>query len=192
MKSLAMIMLLVFCFQSCGLREREKELDAKTKEVNEKEQQLMLREKAIELKEKELMSLQQKLDSTGVQLPKDTVAVNPEFLGEWNVRMNCIETSCQGSAVGDTKTETWLIEKQENNITAKAMSANQLVRAYTGRFNGSFLVLNATQTDSSKVQARITVRLQRINTGQLEGQREISRPGDCRILYELQLKRMES
>lgn len=187
-----MIMLLAICLQSCGLREREMELDAKTKEVNEKEQQLMLKEKALQLKEQELISLQQKLDSSGLHLPKDTVSVNPAFLGEWNVRMNCIETSCQGSAVGDTKTETWVIEKQESNITAKAMTGNQLVRAYTGRFNGSFLVLNATQMDSSKVQARITVRLQRVSTGQLEGQREIVRPGECRILYELQLKRMES
>ncbi len=192
MRISAIIVLLICCLQSCGLREREMKLDAKAKEVNEKEQQLILKEKALELKEQELMAFQKKLDSTGIELPRDTVAVNPDFLGSWQVKMSCIETNCQGSAVGDTKNEHWLIEQQASGIIAKALTGDQLVRAYTGRFNGSFLVLTSTQEDENqKIQSRMNVRLQRVDKNMLEGQREITRPGECRIVYELQLKRTE-
>jgi hypothetical protein len=184
---------ILICFSllsSCGLREREKQLQQKTQEINQKEQQLLLKEKEIELKEEELLKREQALDSSGAKVVRDTVAINPDFLGEWEVKMLCVETNCSGSAVGDTKLETWIIEQKDNEIIARAMSGNNLVRAYTGNFNGNLLILNNEQEDPEhKVLSRMSVRLQKVKDNQLEGRREITRVGECRILYELELKR---
>ncbi len=186
---------ILICFSllsSCGLREREKQLQQKTQEINQKEQQLLLKEKELQTRLEEVEKRENKLDSSGSLVLRDTVAINPDFLGEWDVKMQCTETNCSGSAVGDTKLETWIIEQKENEIIARAMSGNNLVRAYTGNFNGNLLILNNEQEDPEhKVLSRMSVRLQKVKDNQLEGRREITRVGECRILYELELKRKE-
>lgn len=186
------ILICFFLLSSCGLREREKQLQQKTQEINQKEQQLLLKEKELQTRLEEVEKRENKLDSSGSLVLRDTVAINPDFLGEWDVKMQCTETNCSGSAVGDTKLETWIIEQKENEIIARAMSGNNLVRAYTGNFNGNLLILNNEQEDPEhKVLSRMSVRLQKVKDNQLEGRREITRVGECRILYELELKRKE-
>ena len=184
---------ILICFSllsSCGLREREKQLQQKTQEINQKEQQLLLKEKELQTRLEEVEKREHKLDSSGSLVLRDTVAINPDFLGEWDVKMQCTETNCSGSAVGDTKLENWVIEQKDNEIIAKAMSGNNLIRAYTGNFNGNLLILNNEQEDPEhKVLSRMSVRLQKVKDNQLEGRREITRVGECRILYELELKR---
>jgi hypothetical protein len=192
MKLNIVLVLLIFFVSSCGLREREKQLQKKTEEINQKEQQLLLKEKELELKAEELSQRERALDSTGAIVLRDTVAINPDFLGEWEVKMQCVETNCAGSAVGDTRTEVWIIEQKDNEIIAKAMSGNTLVRAYTGKFNGNLLFMESEQEDPDhKVLSRMTVRLQKVKNNELEGRREIIRVGDCKILYALDLKRNE-
>lgn len=185
------IVFMVLFFCSCGLKERERELQKKTEEINQKEQQLLLREKELQILQEELEKRKRALDSNGTVVVRDTVAINPDFLGQWDVRMECIETTCSGSAVGDTRTENWIIEQKENEIIAKAMSNNNLVRAYVGSFSGNSLLLVAEQEDPNhKVVSRMSVRLQKTKDNQLEGRREINREG-CRIMYALELKRKE-
>lgn len=186
---------IMICFSllsSCGLREREKQLQQKTQDINQKEQQLLLREKEVQMRLEEVEKREKKLDSNGTMVLRDTVAINPDFLGEWDVRMQCIETNCSGSAVGDTKLETWLIEQKDNDIIARAIANNALVRAYTGNFNGNMLFLSSIQQDTDqKLLSKMTVRLQKTKEKQLEGQREIQREDGCKILYSLDLKLKE-
>ena len=63
--------------------------------------------------------------------------------------MTCIETTCPGSAVGDTKTETWDINYENNLIIAKAMANNKLVRVYTGSYDGTNLTLSEDVANTS-------------------------------------------
>jgi hypothetical protein len=55
--------------------------------------------------------------------------------------MTCTETTCPGSAIGDTKTETWDISYQNNVLLAKANVGDKLTRVYTGTYDGTNLVL---------------------------------------------------
>jgi len=90
----------------CGLREREDALNKKMSEVAQKEQKLLFQEKTLQLKEEELNQRQRLLDSTSNKITVDSLPVfYPQLPGTWLVKMSCKETTCPGSAVGDTKTE---------------------------------------------------------------------------------------
>lgn len=190
---IAIILLFIsLSLSGCSIREREKLIEKRTQELNEKEQQLLLKEKELQLKETELASLQKMQDSIGIDSLKDTLVVNPAFLGSWQVKMVCVETNCPGSAIGDTKVETWQIERHENGMVAKANSGQSLVRVYTGRFANNQLLLSAQQdTSTSSNPSRMIVRLQQKGQEQLSGTREIIQSGNCRIVYDLDLKRAE-
>jgi hypothetical protein len=175
----------------CGLRDREMELEKKTIEVNQKEQELLLKEKSLQIKEEELAHKEKLLDSSSNKSAADSLAVlHPEIPGTWNVTMRCTETTCSGSAVGDTKNEQWVIGYQNNTVIANAISDNKLVRVYTGTFNNNSIELS-TQPDSSDtdLKTKMIVRLLVTKENNMTGQREIIRPEDCRIVYSLDLKK---
>ena len=176
---------------SCSLREREKEIEKKMSELNQKEQELVLKEKSLQLREDELAKKEKLLDSTLNKRQGDTLAtVNPQLVGNWVVKMNCIETTCSGSAVGDTKTEQWEISYQENTVIAKAMAGQALVRIYTGSYSGNTLQLTTQSEQASGLQAaKMTVTLILSHDNEMEGEREIIRADDCKIVYALQLKK---
>ena len=112
------------------------------------------------------------------------------LVGSWLVTMNCIETTCSGSAVGDTKTEQWDVTYQDNTVLAKAMSGQALVRIYTGRSAANSLQLTA-QSDEPSPQhaAKMNVTLALTRNNEMEGEREIIRADNCKIVYHLQLKK---
>ncbi len=175
----------------CGLRDREMELEKKISEVNQKEQELLLKEKSLQLKEEELAQREKLLDSSSNKLAADSLAVlHPELAGTWNVTMRCTETTCAGSAVGDTKNEQWVISYQDNTVIANAISDNKLVRVYSGSYNGNSIELS-TQTDNANPEqkTKMVVRLQVTKENEMAGQREIIRPEDCRIVYSLDLEK---
>lgn len=184
--------LFIFLLPGCSLRERERELDQKMIQLNEREQQLTLKQQMLELKEQELNEREKQLDSTSNQLVADSlIKLYPSLPGDWTVKMVCIETTCTGSAVGDTKNETWNFRFQNNNIITSAYSNNKIVRVYNGNFSGNGIKL-AIQADSSEVNApKITIRLQNSNkkAGEMEGEREIIQSNGCRILYSLELRK---
>lgn len=104
--------------------------------------------------------------------------------------MTCTETTCPGSAVGDTKFETWELTNQNNQITAQAFADGQLVRVYSGTYQNQVLELTADVALSPAAPTtKMLVRLNSVNRSTLEGQREIVRSGDCRIVYALQLSK---
>jgi len=181
---------LLFLFPGCSMREREKELEEKINVLNQKEQELLLKEKSLQLKEHELAKKAKVLDSTLTSQNDSVAARNPHMVGTWNVKMHCTETTCSGSAVGDVKTEQWEIAYQDNAIIAKAMAGNTLLRTYTGNSSGNTMLLTARSEDTSvRKLTTINVRIIASHANEMEGQREITRADDCRILYALEMKR---
>ena len=175
-------------FSGCNLREREATLKKKEDAINDKEQQLLLKEKTLQLKEDELTRRQHLIDSSATQ---DTTAkVNASLVGTWAVQMSCTETSCQGSAVGDTKTETWELNYQDKNVIAKAKVNNELVRVYSGIYNGTTLELMETQNETLPAVTKIVVHLRTVSDSKLEGQREIERLNEsCKIVYAVTMEK---
>jgi hypothetical protein len=176
---------------SCGLREKEDALNKRMSELAQKEQELLLREKSLQLKEKELNEREILLDSTSSKLSTDSLsALHPKLPGIWLVKMTCTETTCPGSAIGDTKTEQWIINYQNNAVIAKAMSNNNLARIYIGTYSGNSLELSAQQdTAAVSTPAKMIVHLQETKEDEMEGEREITRVEGCRIVYTLKIKR---
>ena len=184
----------------CGLQEREKELEKKISEVNQKEQELLLKEKSLQVKEEELAQRKKLLDSSSKKSVVDSVAkksvadsvavLHPELAGTWNVTMRCTETTCAGSAVGDTKNEQWVISYQDNTVIANAISDKKIVRVYAGSYNGNSIELSTQPDDADPEQkTKMVVRLQVTKENEMAGQREITHADDCRIIYSLELKK---
>ncbi|RDC61677.1 hypothetical protein AHMF7616_00257 [Adhaeribacter pallidiroseus] len=186
MKKRYFLLIFTLILTGCGIQEREKLVQKKEKELAQKEQELITREVALQLKEASLAKKQHQIDSTQT----DSAAINSNITGLWNVRMVCVETTCTGSAIGDTKSETWDIFYQNNQVVAKAMTDNTVTRTYEGTYQDNLLELRDNIEVSSQTPAtEIVVRLTPQNENSLEGQRQIIRSGDCRIVYSLQLEK---
>jgi hypothetical protein len=172
----------------CGLRQRELELNKKMQELNAKEQELELKEQSLSIKEEQLNKKQKSLDSTKNAVNDSLYLQHQKLPGTWMVEMQCTETNCPGSAVGDIKNEQWDFKFQNNMVIASAISNNRLVRIYTGDYIGNTLKLEVQQ-DSTDASSKIVVRLQQIKEDEMSGEREITQGSGCHILYSLRLKK---
>ncbi len=171
----------------CGLRSREEALQKKEADFAEREKQLQFKEKTLQLKVEELALREKQIDSTRQDAPQ---VYNDTIVGQWNVKMTCIETSCTGSAIGDSKSETWQFTYQDHNILVKAMAGDQLARIYSGSYDGTNITLTEDVAHSSSAPAtKILVRLILSGNNAMEGQRDIIRENDCKIIYRLQLNK---
>jgi hypothetical protein len=184
-----LIPLLIF-LPSCEFQKRQEKLNKKEEDLKQWEQQLSLTEDSLQLQAAELAKREMFLDSTKLIAIDTLSAIYPQVPGIWNVLMKCTETTCSGSAVGDTKIEQWEISFSNNTIVAKAMSDNKLLRIYSGSFTGNAFELSSQQENVTTQQgAKMFVRLQTSKENQMTGQREISRPEGCRIVYALELSK---
>jgi hypothetical protein len=185
---------LLFISTGCNnLRQRETAVQQREEALAQKEQVLLAKENQLELKAQELLKQEQQLknaqqpDSSAQSLVSE---FNPALVGNWNARMICTETTCTGSAVGDTKTEAWEITYQSDRVVAKAMTGENMFRIYTGTFRNNLLELTENVDLAPGAPAtQMVVRLTLLNQTTMEGQREIIRTGDCRIVYDLQLNK---
>jgi hypothetical protein len=182
-------LLFSLCFILSGLTScdnREQKLRKQEQELAQKEQELILKERELELREQQLQKVN---DSTGTN--SATIASFPKaaVTGSWTVKMTCIETDCEGSAIGDIKNEHWKISFENNTILAKATVNNKLVRVYSGEPQGRLIELTAEQnaTETSN-EAKMFVKLKLLSPEKMEGKREIFREG-CRIIYSLELNK---
>lgn len=174
----------------CGLREREDALEKRENEINQKEQRLLLLEKKLQLKEQELALQQGGIDSSEMQYgAADSGIINRQIIGNWAVTMVCTVTTCEGSAVGDTKNEVWEIYYVDQNVIVQAKADNKLVRTYSGVFADNSLQLTAQQQPEAP-NTKITVKLMPKNKLEMEGTREITRADVCHIVYALTLKKV--
>jgi hypothetical protein len=180
------IFFLVIFLQGCGLNEREKNLKKQQQETARKEQQLLAWEQRLKLKEQELDGIRLSLDSAKRQIGSIT-AGNPAIIGKWTVKMSCIETSCEGSALGDTKTEQWIMSYKDNNVIVNAYSGLVLIRVYIGSYNNNVLKIADEKPNSG---ALISATLNLINEERMDGSREIKQK-DCRIVYALSARKVK-
>jgi len=186
MKKLLMICCCISAISSCGIKEREER-------ITQRETDLFQREQTVKLKEEELLKREENLKLAQLQLDSnkrswDSVGVYNETLpGEWNVIMNCMETSCEGSAIGDSKTEQWQIGYENNQVVAKAYSRKKLVRVYRGIFNNNMLSLKE-QENTTETQISVTLSPDEKDVNKMKGSRVISQP-TCRIVYTLDVTR---
>ncbi len=186
------LLLIFFAFfnNGCGLRQRELELEKKENDINQKEQKLLLLERQLQLKEEALLQREKEIDTTLIQQPvADSAQVNLSMVGKWTVTMRCTETTCEGSAVGDTKIEQWDIEYQNYTVIVKAYTDSKITRIYSGTYNEAGLQLVA-ENEPEAPSTKITVRLQQKNPRDMEGIREINRQDACRIIYAVTMKKI--
>lgn len=190
MKLIFFLLLMLSFFTGCDIKEKEKRLQQKELELNQKEQELLMRERTLQAKEDALAERENILDSSTNKLLVDSsILLNTQLPGIWNAKMNCTETTCPGSAVGDIKTEQWQIDYQDNKVIVRTISGNKQVRVYSGAYAGNTLELTLQQNDSTAQATKTLVRLQETGENEMEGQREIIRGEECRIVYALQLKK---
>lgn len=191
MKWIFLFSICISTFSSCSLRKREIELDKKLTDLHQREQQLSLKEQSLDFREQQLNDREKSLDSTTRKNSNDSIYIQHQQLpGTWSVRMQCTETNCPGSAVGDTKNEQWEFKFQDNSVIASAISNNQLVRVYTGTYFGELLKLSVQEDTTEANSAKMVVRLQSVKDKEMEGEREVIQSNGCRILYSLQLKKL--
>ena len=178
-KPIILFVLIIF-LQSCGLNEREKNLQKLQKETAQKEQGLLAWEQRLKLKEEALDLARLSLDSA--KMLADSASVyDPAIVGKWTVKMSCIETTCDGSALGDTKTEQWDISYNQNSIVVKAYSGPVLIRVYVGKYRDNQLkVLD----ERPNVDVSFKAALNFINEKRMDGTREILQ-ANCKIVYAL-------
>lgn len=174
----------------CDIDQREKEVERKAQVLQQKEEELQARETALALKEEELSRQVQAMDSSR----QDSAFIyDPRLIGLWSVRMTCTETTCPGSAVGDTKTEQWELSYQGHHLQARALVSDTLTRVYQGIYTGNTLELVEERGGApAQPSTRMIVRLRLVNASTMEGQREIVREGDCKIIYALQMDKQQA
>lgn len=184
-RSYFLLFLLIFAFSGCGLRERERQLEKGLARLHRQQQELALKEQALNERQKQLDSVATLHQDTLLQL-------YPNMPGSWTVKMVCSEATCPGSAIGDTKTEQWEIGIQNNQVTAVALSNNKVTRVYSGTFAGDQLILEAQYVEAHpELNTRIIIRLKFSKENLMTGRREIIRPEDCHIVYDITLKKQD-
>lgn len=183
----ALLLLWLFCAIGCKSEQRQNELNKRIAALDEKEQQLKLWEEELKVRESAIDARQQTQDSTAVA---DTLHTLPLALtGYWNVQMTCTEATCAGSAVGDVKNEQWELSNEANRLVARASTKGKLVRVYSGTYSNGVIELTEERVSTSSTEpAQMAVRLKPISNNRMEGQREIIRENNCRIIYALQLE----
>ena len=183
---IALLMLTVL-WTGCGFKEREAALKQKETVLQQKEQNLILRETELSLREADLLKRERTLDSIRL----DTAFVYDSLIiGKWSVKMTCTETTCAGSALGDTKSEVWQFQYQDNQLTVRALEGEKLVRIYTGKSTGKGIELaDSVAGVSSAPATKMLVQLQKTNAGSMKGERRIIRENDCSIVYGLELSK---
>ncbi len=188
MKWLCILTFYMLVAPGCKNRKAGEDLTKREAALLQREKELALRETVLQLKEAAVLEKQNRIDST---LKLDTTRkIYQPVLGLWNTKMVCIETTCTGSAVGDNKTEQWDFSFQSNSLIAKAMVNNKISRVYTGIYTGNAFELTEEQSDSTGgIVTKMIVRLNLVDSTRMQGQRQIIREGDCRIVYDLKLEK---
>lgn len=167
---------LVF-LQGCGISEREKNLKKAQQEMVRKEQQLLKWEQRLKIREMALEEANSDADTT--------LSHHPEISGRWAVKMTCIETNCEGSALGDTKTEQWVVSFKGNAVVVKAYSGVVLTRVYIGAYENEVLKV---ADDNPGTDAVISADLNFSTLKRVEGTREVKQK-DCKITYSISAER---
>jgi len=179
--------LIISFLAACVNREDSDELKSREMKVSQKEEELRIFEQQLITRDIELKSREKLLDS--LEYTGDTTGVyNAKLIGNWTVNMKCIETNCEGSALGDTKTERWNIAYHNNRVVVKVMSKNIITRVYLGVYTEAGLALQSKQQDLTSM----SIQLNQLSDTKMEGVREINQGGNCKIVYSVGLSKIQS
>lgn len=175
----------IILFTACGLSEREHKIQQKQRELEARQETLMLLEQQLVQKEQMLVDRERRLDSTKRGI--DSVVIHgPSVTGAWQVEMQCVETSCPGSALGDIKTEQWVIGKDSSGIIVNVFVNKNMTRTYRGKYTHSGMAL----IDNNSVGAgTIEVTLRMLNEKKMDGIREIKLP-NCKTTYSIKADKL--
>ncbi|MEJ6981266.1 hypothetical protein WG906_12435 [Pedobacter sp. P351] len=185
----SLFLLALVLFSGCGKSNSQKKLELREKELQLKEKKLLNLDQQLKLKEQDLSKREQRLDS--LKNNDDTLGVyNPKLVGSWLITMQCIETTCEGYAVGDTKTEQWNIAYQNNRVIIKAISNKKIIRTYSGFFRENSLNLTAVPPPDAHTEMSVVLNPHDTNDKLMEGQRVIDRTGNCRVVFTLKAEKL--
>lgn len=181
--------LFVLFLPACDVRVREEAIRQKDSVLNKREADLVVRERALAEAEAKLRKTKRKIDS--VSRTDSSAYYQPLLAGDWLVKMTCTETTCSISAIGDTRTEQWALSYRGYQLLARATVKNNFIRSYQGFVFENRLELDE-QKDSTRESQGVTmkVRLQLSDSTSLTGEREIVHENNCRVVYALQLKKI--
>ncbi len=198
MKPYIYLLIPAFFLLSCEEPEASRKLRVREAALAERESVVMLKEQQLATAEQNLQTAQaafakkqqgKKRDST-LQLTDSLPMVDPNLAGSWLVKMNCTETSCPSSAVGDVKNERWEMNIVNNQVNARAYANDKLVRVYSGNYKDNYLEMTAIRdTLQESATTTMLVRIRQTGEKEMEGERLILRAEDCRIIYAIQFKK---
>lgn len=175
---------------SCGFEERKKSLDAREVSLNEKEQNLLIKEKMLLQLEDSIKLSIAKQDSLALSLKTLGLPLPDSLQGTWNINMLCTQTNCSGSAVGDTRKESWTFSGGDSaGVYVKAMQGENLVRVYTGIFDGSGFVLSTPNVTGDANTTTMNVKLSINTPDKMNGTRIIQQADGCTITYKIDAER---
>ncbi len=177
---------------SCGFEERKKALDARETALKEREQNLLVKQKMLlQLEDSIKLSIAQQ-DSLTISLKNIGLPLPDSLQGTWNVNMLCTQTNCSGSAVGDTRKESWTFSGGDSTgVYVKAMQGENLVRVYSGIFDGSGFVLSTPNVAGEVNATTMNVKLNINTRDKLSGSRIIQQADGCTITYKIDADRVK-
>lgn len=177
---------------SCGFEERKQALDARETSLKEREQNLLVKEKMLLQLEDSIKLSIAKQDSLTLSLKNIGLPLPDSLQGTWNVNMLCTQTNCSGSAVGDTRKESWTFTGGDSTgVYVKAMQGENLVRVYSGIFDGSGFVLSTPNVSGEVNATTMNVKLNVNTPDKLSGTRIIQQADGCTITYKIDADRVK-
>ncbi|HXH98655.1 MAG TPA: hypothetical protein VNI52_00170 [Sphingobacteriaceae bacterium] len=188
LSDILLLIILSGLISSCGNNSDKKDLQLTEQKLKQKEQQLLSYEQQLNLRERELLKREQLIDSLRRQADT-TGTYNAKLIGNWTVTMQCTETTCEGYAVGDTKTEQWNISYQNSRVIVKASANKKLVRSYTGLFRENTLELTAQPPPDAETKMDVVLNPHPTTENLMEGSRVINRGGNCRVVFTLKAEK---
>ncbi|MEO6917111.1 MAG: hypothetical protein ABI151_17075 [Chitinophagaceae bacterium] len=183
-------LLVILLISSCDFRKREEAIRMKEMQLNQKEDSLLAKERILLAMEEKMKKNKRSIDSVSVKDSSDYY--NPALNGAWSAKMTCTETSCNESAIGDVRSEQWALSYTGYRLKALATVKNDFARAYIGTyFEHELRLAEDLPPGAQEQQTRMTVRLQLVDSVTMTGQREIVRENNCKVVYALQLKKIQ-
>ena len=186
---LSCFFLSIFSFYGCGFEERKQALDAREANLQAREQNLLMKQKMLTQLEDSIKLNIAKQDSATLALKNLGLPLPDSLQGVWNINMVCTQTNCSGSAVGDSRKETWTFTGGDSTgVYVKAMNGDKLIRIYSGIYDGSAFILS-TPTDTMTNTSVMNVKLNIDNVNKLSGSRVINQADGCSTTFRLDADR---
>ncbi|NML59370.1 hypothetical protein [Chryseobacterium cheonjiense] len=179
---LFIIITISFLLVACDDKKKETELMMR-------EKQLLEKEKLFAQKESEYQSLLKMRDSIFSKKDSVKIVVWPkEIAGEWTGKVICTESNCTDYVVGDQRTDTWEFDSDSLQLSTKIINNNNLVRAYSGKFENNEIKLNYKTDSTAKKQVEMNVLLNDISPSKIRGTRTIT-IDNCMAKFSVELIR---